>query len=101
MKIVKTQSRWKLHEYGYPVAIRFDNYDDFRKSKVEDWCKDRFGSEGWMWNPNDRSKHWVTHWGSPSSTGRPYFVGFRDAGVITTLVLTLGLTVEKTADIFG
>jgi len=103
MKIVKTQSRWKLHQHGFPVALRFDSYNECMKSKVESWCKDNLGYQEWMWNPrHSDNRMWATHWGSANGrdSTRPYFVAFRDASTITTLVLSLGLEVEKYADIF-
>ena len=102
MKIVKTQSRWKLYKHGFPVALRFDNYNEARNSNVENWCKEHLGQEVWMWEGNWHKKgSWATQWGKSTNAGRPYFVGFRDPGIITTLVLTLGLPVEKSANIFG
>ncbi len=101
MKIVKTQSRWKLHRFGFPVALRFNDYHEFMNSKVEQWCKQHLGRETWMRDEKNRSGEWTTHWGSPTSQGRPYFIGFRDPGNITMLTLALSLELEKSADIFG
>ena len=102
MKIVKTQSRWKLHERGFPVAIRFDSYGECYHTKIEDWCKEHFGPQAWYWgSQSENAGVWMTLWGKSSRNERPYFIGFRDPAYITTLVLAKGEAIQSYADIFG
>lgn len=88
MKLVKVQRRWKLHEYGFPVALRFDNWS-MDIQRIEDWLRQNYGSEFTSY-PN-----WKSHWGKGSYTtvnlnkvfNRPYFIGLRSEADATVLLL--------------
>lgn len=94
MKIVKTHKGWKLHQLGFPVAIRFDNYNK-EVAEVEQWLRANMGSE-FLYS----SGRWKSHWGRGSYTmspdgyskewNRPYFIGFKDEAEITLVMLATG-----------
>ena len=86
-KIVKTHSRWKLKQDGFPIALRFESWGDCKDSGIERLCRDRLGQEA-FW----KNGEWKGHWGSPrAGEPRPYFVGFRNEAVISMILLSLSV----------
>jgi len=85
----------KLHEHGFKVALRFDNYSN-ELSHFEQKLRDRFGGESWYAGSNG---YWKSHWGKATYTSipdgysreynRPYFIGFRHEADISVALLLL------------
>jgi len=95
MKIVNTHKGWKLHQNGFPVAIRFDNFSK-DVAEVEKWLRSNMGPEH-LWADSGR---WKSHWargsyvmspdGYSKEWNRPYFLGFKHEADITSVLLATG-----------
>jgi len=94
MKIVKVQRRWKLHEHGFVVAIRFENHSK-EVAYFEQKLRDTYGPEA-LYTPDG---YWRSHWGTPvyhttqwghRQYSRPYFIGFRNEADISAALLMMG-----------
>ena len=86
MKVVKTQSRWNLHKAGFPVALRFEGWQECRESGIEAWLRDHLGKECWW---DGASGDWRSAWGRApnSSSPRPYYIGLRNEAAVTMILL--------------
>jgi hypothetical protein len=85
----------KLHEAGFSVALRWDNYSN-DIGKFEQNLRDQYGPEAWYVGAPG---FWKMHWGKSSYTmdpngysreyNRPYFIGFRNEADISVALLLL------------
>ena len=98
MQVVQVQSRWKLHEHGFPWAIRYDKWD-MDVHAVEEWLRSNYGAE----HPYVSDARWRSHWpksrwvpvrehGGVKVNKRPYFIGLKSEADATLVILaTTGL----------
>lgn len=95
MKIVKTNSRYRLHKMGFPIALKFNSHGAHNVYAVMVWLSERYGPEPWA-QGEKRHHSWCSIMGKWSrKKGQDTFIGIKDESVITALVLALGLEVVK------
>lgn len=87
MKLISTNRRMKLHQEGYPYALRFNSAYSKNAEKVEQWLTDRYGSK---WRDGS---DWYGMMGVPQSRGgvycRPYFIGLKNKEMATMVMLAM------------
>lgn len=84
MKLIKVQSRWKLHTAGMAVALRFDHWCP-EAQDIEEWLRLHYGQERMGYT---RGNAWKSHWPRTApSRSRPYFVGLCNEELATVLLV--------------
>lgn len=85
MKVVKVQSRWKLHQCGMTVAFRFSSWNR-DAIEIEKWLRANRGEGEWLYE--NRGRLWKTHYGDVDRYGRRVImIGLRNPEDVSLILL--------------
>jgi hypothetical protein len=92
MKLVKLNSKYKLHRFGYTHALRFDGRFIERPliEKIEAYLKSVYPGTGtWECSQKYPKTMWAIHWPplNCATFSRPYWIGFKNEEDATMCIL--------------
>jgi hypothetical protein len=95
MKIVKTHKHWKLHQYGYPVALRWQcRVLPNEYYKILEWLNENRGQEALFgWHHENPNYQWCRDYGRSKrwQDAPPTFIGLRNEADVSLILLSANL----------